>query len=190
MKLEPLILASSSPRRSEILQTVGWSFEKMGVEIDESLKENETPEQYVERLANEKASAVASKIDSGLVLGADTTVVIDSQVLVKPCDEQDAFEMLKMLSGHWHEVLTGVALVRVVGKNTKPISAIERTRVKFAQMTEEEIAYYIASKEPMDKAGAYAIQGRAAIFIEEIQGDYWNIVGLPIRLVYELSKQI
>jgi septum formation protein len=189
MKLEPLILASSSPRRSEILQTVGWSFEKMVVEIDESRKENETPEQYVERLANEKVSAVASKIDSGLVLGADTTVVIDSQVLGKPCDENDAFEMLKTLSGCWHEVLTGVALVRA-GMKTKSISAIERTRVKFATMTNDEIAYYVASKEPMDKAGAYAIQGRGAIFIEEIQGDYWNIVGLPIRLVYELAKKV
>jgi septum formation protein len=189
MKLEPLILASSSPRRTEILQTVGWSFEKLVVEIDESHRENETPEQYVERLAVEKASAVASKIDSGLILGADTTVVADSKILGKPNDEQDAFEMLKMLSGCWHEVLTGVALVRV-GENTKSISAIERTSVKFAQMTEEEIACYIASKEPMDKAGAYAIQGRAAIFIEEIEGDYWNIVGLPIRLVYELSKNV
>lgn len=189
MILEPLILASASPRRSEILETVGWSFTKMPVDIDESLKADETPEQYVERLALEKAEAIAYQLQSGLVLGADTTVVIESEVLAKPLDDKDAFRMLSLLSGRWHEVLTGVALVRA-GENKKSIKALERTRVKFAILTDEEIEHYISTKEPMDKAGAYAIQGRASLFIEKIEGDYWNIVGLPIRLVYELSKKI
>lgn len=189
MNLEPLILASASPRRAEILQTVGWSFNKMSVDLDESIKPDETPEHYVERLALEKANTAALLLQSGLILGADTTVVIDSKILVKPADDKDAFEMLAMLSGRWHEVLTGVALVRK-NVNLTSISGIERTKVKFAAMTHNEISNYISTKEPMDKAGGYAIQGRAALFIEEIIGDYWNIVGLPIRLVYELSKQI
>jgi septum formation protein len=189
LNLKPLILASSSPRRSEILQAVGWPFEKLPVDLDETIKTNESPASYVERLALEKAQAAASKISSGLTLGADTTVVVDSQVLGKPRDEDDAHRMLKSLSGRWHEVLTGVALVQVREEKTN-VSAVETTRVKFADMTDEEIAAYITTKEPMDKAGAYAIQGRAALFIEKIEGDYWNVMGLPIRLVYNLMKMI
>lgn len=190
MFLEPLILASASPRRSEILETVGWSFTKMPVDIDESLKKNELPEEYVERLALEKAEAAACQLQTGLILGADTTVVIDSEILAKPLDDRDAFRMLSLLSECWHEVLTGIALVRADGENQQSITAVERTKVKFATITAEEIENYISSREPMDKAGAYAIQGRAALFIEKIEGDYLNIVGLPIRLVYELSKKI
>lgn len=189
MNLEPLILASASPRRAEILQTVSWAFTKMSVDIDESIKPDETPELYVERLALEKAHSTALKIEKGLILGADTTVVVDTKILVKPEDDKDAFEMLSLLSGRWHEVLTGIALVRK-NENVKFISGIERTKVKFAVLSKEEISSYVSSKEPMDKAGGYAIQGRAALFIEEIIGDYWNIVGLPIRLVYKLSTQI
>lgn len=189
LNLEPLILASASPRRSEILQAVGWPFQKMPVDLDETRVNDESPANYVERLAVEKAQAAASKIPRGIVLGADTTVVVDSEILGKPFDETDAHRMLKSLSGRWHEVLTGVALVQVGEKETR-ISAIERTRVKFAEISDEEIAAYIATKEPMDKAGAYAIQGRAALFIERFEGDYWNVMGLPIRLVYNLIKSL
>ncbi len=187
MNLEPLILASASPRRAEILQNVGWSFEKHPVDLDESILENETSSLYVGRLALEKAKAASLKLSFGLVLGADTTVVIDDKILGKPKDEADAKEMLTMLSGRWHEVLTGVALVRVGGES---INVVETTRVKFAQMSADEIAHYISTKEPMDKAGGYAVQGLASLYIEKIEGDYWNVVGLPVRLVYELSKHI
>lgn len=189
--MEKLVLASSSPRRSEILRLVGWPFEKFPVEIDESLREGEEPVDYVERLAREKAEAAAKKRAASLVLGADTTVVIDDAVLAKPVDEEDARRMLRLLSGRWHEVLTGVALVRAEeGNQPRVFVAHERTRVRFVEMSEEEIDWYATSGEPLDKAGAYAAQGLGAIFIEGIQGDYWNVVGLPIKLVYRLANSL
>jgi septum formation protein len=128
---------------------------------------------------------VAERQLFGLTLGADTVVVVvGGEVLGKPTDEDDARRMLKLLSGRWHEVLTGVALVRAETKEV--LVAHERTRVRFAELSEAEIDWYISTGEPTDKAGAYAVQGRAALFIEEIEGDYWNVVGLPIRLVYKL----
>jgi septum formation protein len=182
---EKLVLASSSPRRAEILERAGWSHEVIVAGIDESLKPNEEPAAYVQRLARSKAEAVAKKLEEGLVLGADTTVVIANQILGQPKDETDARMMLDRLNGKWHEVLTGVALVRVGGKSRV---AYETTQVRFAEMSKEEIDWYISTGEPFGKAGAYGIQGKAALFIEEIQGDYFNIMGLPIRLVYELSN--
>ncbi|HYX42608.1 MAG TPA: Maf family protein, partial [Pyrinomonadaceae bacterium] len=119
---------------------------------------------------------------------ADTTVVVDGEILAKPRDEAEARSMLMRLRGRWHEVLTGIALVRVETKQA--ITAHECTRVRFAPMTDAEIDWYIATDEPADKAGAYAVQGRGALFIEAIDGDYWNVVGLPVRLVYELSAKI
>lgn len=181
---EKLVLASSSPRRTEILERAGWPHEKMVVGIDESVKPNEEPAAYVQRLARSKAEAVAQQLTEGFVLGADTTVVISNQILGQPCDEADARRMLDLLSGKWHEVLTGVALVRVGGKSRV---AYETTRVRFAEMSEAEIDWYISTGEAFGKAGAYGIQGKAALFIEEIAGDYFNIMGLPIRLVYELT---
>jgi len=144
--------------------------------------------EYVERLACEKAEAVAEGRASGLVLGADTVVAVGGQILGKPADTKDARRMLRLLSGGWHEVLTGVALVRAETKEV--LVAHERTRVRFAEMTDEEIDWYISTNEPTDKAGAYAVQGRAALFIEEIEGDYRNIMGLPVRLVYKLMEEI
>ena len=186
---ESLILASASPRRREILQSVGWPFETLAVAIDESRLPGEEAVAYVKRLAREKAEAAASHRPSMLVLGADTVVVVDDLICGKPLDGEDARRMLRLLSGRWHEVLTGVALVR----GREPAShtvAYEKTEVRFAQMTETEINWYIETKEPLDKAGAYAIQGRAALFIEEVRGDYWNVVGLPVQLVYKLVKDI
>jgi septum formation protein len=187
---EALILASASPRRAEILRAVAWPFEKLAVNIDETRDELEGPVAYVERLAREKAEAAARLRAGRLVLGADTVVVVDDEILGKPRSEEDARRMLRLLSGRWHEVLTGVALVRREENAEARLTVThERTRVRFAEMTEAEINRYVASGEPMDKAGAYAIQGRAALFIEEIGGDYWNVVGLPVRLVYKLRMK-
>jgi septum formation protein len=183
---EKLVLASSSPRRTELLNRAGWPHEVLVAGIDESVRPQEDPATYVRRLARSKAEAVAERLPEGVVLGADTTVVIDDQILGQPHDDADARRMLNLLSGKWHEVLTGVALVRVGGETRV---AHETTRVRFAQMSESEIDWYIASGEPAGKAGAYGIQGKAALFIEEIEGDYFNIMGLPIRLVYELSEE-
>jgi septum formation protein len=184
---ERLLLASQSPRRAEILRSVGWPFETFAVDIDESPHAEESPVDYVERLALEKAEAAALHKNWPLVLGADTTVVVEGEMLAKPVDEEDARRMLRRLSDRWHEVLTGVALVARSGEGiVRHIVAHERTRVRFAPMTELEINWYVQTGEPADKAGAYAVQGYAALFIEGIEGDYWNVVGLPVRLVYKL----
>ena len=185
--LTPLVLASASPRRAEILRAVGWPFEAVPADVDETRREGEAAEEFVRRLAREKAETVAAQRLFGLVLGADTTVVVGREVLEKPRDEEDARRMLRSLSGRWHEVLTGVALVRA--ESGRAVVGVERTRVRFAEMTEEEIAWHVQTGDVLDKAGAYAVQGRAALFIEAIEGDYWNVVGLPVRLVYELARE-
>ena len=184
---EKLVLASSSPRRKELLDAAGWPYEAIVAGIDESLKPNEEPAAYVQRLARSKAEAVAARLQSGLVLGADTTVVVENEILGQPKDDDDARRMLNLLNGKWHEVLTGVAAVRVGGETTVDY---ETTRVRFAEMSNREIEWYIATGEARGKAGAYGIQGAAGLFIEEIQGDYFNIVGLPIRLVYDLTAKV
>src|SRR5258708_2594456 len=161
IQLPKLILASGSPRRSEILASVGWEFTKHVPDIDESEREGESPEDYVVRLAREKAGAVASQYPGEIVLGADTTVVIDGQILAKPVDMDDARRMLKILSGNWHEVLTGVA----ISQDGKTRSDIQRTRVKFAPMSEAEVIFLAELGDPLDKAGAYAVQAQAALFI-------------------------
>lgn len=182
LALPKLILASGSPRRSEILNSVGWEFTKHVPDIDESVIEGEPPEDYVRRLAKTKAEAIAVSFPGEIVLGADTTVVIEGQIIGKPTDLEDARRMLKMLSGNWHEVLTGIAVVR----NGETFTGLQRTRVKFAEMSEAEIDFLVEKGDPLDKAGAYAVQAQAALFIEKIEGDYWNVVGLPVRLVYEM----
>ena len=189
MIMEKLWLASGSPRRAEILRAVGWPFEAIPMDVDEKLLAGESALAMVERLALDKAQAAARVCSQGLVLGADTTVVVDSEILAKPEDERDARRMLRLLSGRWHDVLTGVALVRA-GNDSARIVAQEKTQVRFAAISDEEIDWYIQSNEPMGKAGAYGVQGRASLFIEEIRGDYWNIVGLPVRLVYKLASQV
>lgn len=185
---EKIILASRSPRRADILRSVGWPFEVVVADIDEARDKGEAPMDYVRRLSLAKATVVASKIKDGLVLGADTTVAVDNHILEKPMDDGDARRMLKLLSGRWHEVLTGVALVRS-GHTTEPVVAVETTKVRFAELNDAEIDWYVSTGEPLDKAGAYGIQEKAALFIEEIEGDYFNVMGLPIRLVYELIRQ-
>jgi septum formation protein len=183
-----IILASRSPRRTEILRTVGWQFEAVAADIDETRRPDEAAVSYVKRLALEKAQTVAARFSNGVVLAADTTVVVDGEILEKPQDAKDARRMLGLLSGHWHEVITGVALLRI-GEDRHLIDH-ETTRVRFAEMSDQEIDWYVMTGEPMDKAGAYAVQGKGALFIEEIQGDYFNVMGLPVRLVYKLAGRI
>ena len=184
-----LVLASRSPRRAEILRTAGWPFEVIAADIDEAVLKGEDPISYVKRLAVQKARVVAAKAAEKLVLGADTTVVIGNEILGQPRDNADAHRMLTSLSGEWHQVITGVALVRQA-KNALELVDHRTTRVRFAKLSAEQIDWYVSTGEPMGKAGAYAIQGKAAPFIEELEGDYFNVVGLPIRLVYELLERV
>jgi septum formation protein len=186
---QKLVLASRSPRRAEILAGVGWQFEAMAANIDESRRPGEAAVNYVKRLATTKAETVAAQFPDSLVLGADTVVVIDQEILLQPRDDDDARRMLNQLKGKWHEVLTGVALVPA-GDRLRAQVAVETTRVRFAELSADEIDWYVSTGEPKGKAGAYAIQGRGALFIEEIQGDYFNVVGLPVRLVFELAGKM
>jgi septum formation protein len=185
--LPKIVLASGSPRRAEILRTISWPFEIMPPDIDETRHAGEDAVTYVKRLARAKAEAVAQRAVGSLIVAADTTVVIGKEILEKPSNHADAHRMLQKLSGHWHRVITGVALFN--SATSKSQVACETTDVKFAAMSQDEIDWYVSSGEPMDKAGAYAIQGLGARFIEEIRGDYFNIVGLPVRLLYELVQE-
>ena len=195
-----LILASQSPRRAELLRNAGISFEVRPAEVDERPRSSEPPLDYVKRLAKEKALAVlATASPDALVLGADTTVVVDGEVLGKPIDAADARRMLSRLSGRTHEVMTGVCLARrrAVGSGTacgvdcdvECDVDVEVTQVEFARLNEEEIAAYVATGEPMDKAGAYAIQGRASRWIPSIRGCYFNVVGLPVARVCAMLQR-
>lgn len=183
--LPRLILASGSPRRTEIMNSVGWPFDKAVPDVDESTIEGESPEDYVRRLAVSKAEAVATEHNGKIILAADTTVVVEGEIIGKPLDMEDARRMIALLSGKWHEVLTGVAVS--VDKETRV--GLQRTRVKFSELSEAEVNFLAAEGDPLDKAGAYAVQAQAALFIESIEGDYWNVVGLPIGLVYRLCLQ-
>lgn len=189
LTLPKIVLASGSPRRSEILASVGWDFIKDSADIDESELPGESPEAYVQRLALGKALEVSHRHSEAIVLGADTTVVIDDSIIGKPSDLEDARRMIRMLSGRWHEVLTGVALVRT-GAETASSSGMQSTRVKFAELSDEEVEFLVTMGDPLDKAGAYAVQAQAALFIEAIEGDYWNVVGLPVSLVYALLQEV
>jgi len=179
-----LVLASASPRRAEILRAIGWPFEALPTDIDESRHDHEDAETYVKRVAQAKAEVVTPRVPGATVVGADTVVVVDGKILGKPRDAEDARRMLRLLQGRWHQVLTGVAVFN--GKFDQPRVAHEVTEVRFAVMDEAEVNWYVTTGEPMDKAGAYAIQGLGARFIKGIKGDYSNVVGLPVRLLYEL----
>lgn len=177
-----LILASGSPRRQEILRNAGFDFEVRPSSINEDPLPGEAPEAMVTRLAREKALQVAAGAPSrSLVLGADTTVFADGEMLAKPLDSADAARMLRLLSGRVHTVLTGVCIVEAPTRLAA--SGCERTEVRFRTLTDTDIRDYVASGEPFDKAGAYAIQGRASRFVTRIEGCYFNVMGLPIALV-------
>lgn len=185
-ELPEIVLASGSPRRAEILSSVGWAFTKEVPNVDETEFAGEDPAEYVQRLAKTKAETIAGSNSDRIVLGADTTVVIDGQIIGKPLDLDDARRMLRLLAGNWHEVLTGVA----VAVNGKTEIGLQRTKVKFGEMTSREVNFLAEMGDPLDKAGAYAVQAQAALFIEGIEGDYWNVVGLPVNLVYHMVRSL
>lgn len=206
-----LILASASPRRAELLRAAGIQFDVLPADVDESVLLHESAERHVRRLAEAKASAVLPRADGRPVLAADTVVVVGGEILGKPVDDGNARRMLRMLSGRSHEVLTGVCLLRYEGDIGKGegvrgkdrvdwgqavkygellvASEVAVTTVEFGSLTDAEIDWYVASGEPRDKAGAYAIQGLASRFVTRIDGSYSNVVGLPVEVVYCMCTQ-
>ncbi len=183
-----LILASGSPRRSELLAQYGFVFDVIAADIDESMYPGESPETYVERLAREKAMAVRARVEptsgESIVIGADTTVALGTDILGKPANAAETKTMLRSLSGATHQVFTGVAVVR-----EEPISLCVRTNVTFAELTDHEIDWYVSTGEAFDKAGGYGIQGAAGAFVERIDGNVQNVVGLPMHhLVLLLAR--
>jgi septum formation protein len=187
-----LILASSSPRRAEILRDAGIAFEIRDTQIDEAALPGETPHAMVARLAEAKARSAAAQMDVGLreciIVGADTTVELDGEILGKPRDSAHAREMLAKLSGRTHHVVTGIFLLRLSGNATR--AAIENSAVTFAPLAENEIDAYVATGEPLGKAGAYAIQGLAGRYIPRIEGCYFNVVGLPLARLYAQLREL
>jgi len=183
-----LILASSSPRRAQILRDAGISFTVLSSAVDETPYPHETPQQMVQRLADAKAELVAARaVGSSIVIAADTVVVIDNQILGKPRSTDEARHMLEMLSGRTHSVITGVSLIRLPEMERRQF--VETTLVHFAHLSSEDLSRYLATGEPFDKAGAYAIQGHAGRYIPRIEGCYFNVVGLPIaHLVLALRE--
>jgi septum formation protein len=179
-----LVLASASPRRKELLSVLGIPFEVIPSEIDETPAEGETPETFVVRAAREKGMEVASRVSHSVILSADTVVTIDGEILGKPSDEADATCMLRKLSGRDHFVLTAVTVVHQVRQET--LEGLERTRVWFNPLTDEQIRDYLRRENVFDKAGAYAIQGYAGVYIPKIEGNYFNVMGLPLPLVHRL----
>jgi septum formation protein len=182
----PLILASSSPRRAEILTSLGIPFVVDRADLDETPWPGEAPAETAARLAAAKAAVVAKARPGSWVLAADTLVVLDDTVLGKPFDDAGAARMLRLLSGRDHRVVTGVCLLENAGPGT---TLIEWSRVRFAALSEEELNWYVATGEPRDKAGAYAVQGLGARFIESIEGSFTNVMGLPARAVYRLLRE-
>jgi septum formation protein len=181
-----LILASASPRRAELLSRAGLRFEVEPAEVDERELPGESPTAFVQRVALLKASTVAGRHRSATVLAADTAVVVGGEVFGKPRNEADATRMLQALSARRHEVLTGVVLMT----GDRVASRVETTAVWFSPLTPHDIAEYVASGEPLDKAGAYAIQGLASRYIPRIEGSYTNVVGLPVTTVLEMLRAI
>jgi septum formation protein len=183
--VKPLVLASSSPRRLQLLDMLGIPCRVVVPDVDETRAASEAPEAYVVRLARAKAGAVAAREPGELVLGADTTVVVRGEVLGKPVSPEEAEVMLGKLAGRTHHVMTGVALAL----DNRVVHALDVTDVTFRSLDRETIEGYVATGEPMDKAGAYAVQGRGAALIEAIRGDFFSVMGLPLRLVLDLLER-
>ncbi len=187
-----LILASASPRRAEILRNAGIQFEIRKTDVDESRLAGELPSDYVRRLALAKALSAAAEyrdpIDKTLILGADTVVVVDADILGKPASQDDARSMLRRIGGRVHEVHTGLALVRTPGTMQRVVEEI--TRVHFASLAAQEIEDYIATGEPFDKAGAYGIQGIGGRYVTRIEGCYFNVMGLPLARLWSLLREL
>lgn len=184
--MKELILASASPRRKELMSLAGWEYRVCPADVDERLPQGLPVEQSAEFLAKIKGQAVQADHPHAVVISADTIVVSQGEILGKPVDEADARRMLRALSGKTHEVHTGVA---VFFPDKAPVTFTERTRVTFYPLTDEEIDAYVATREPMDKAGSYGIQGKGCVLVKEIAGDYYNVVGLPIARLTRLLKK-
>jgi len=182
-RIERIVLASASPRRAELLRAAGIDFDVQPANVDETLAGGEVPGEYVSRLAEAKARLVYEGDVRRIVLAADTAVVVDEHVLGKPQDDADAVRMLRMLSGRSHQVLTAVS---VFHPGQIVDTRIDTTTVEFASLSDTDIRWYVSSGEPMDKAGAYAVQGLASRFVTRIEGSYSNVVGLPVALVYQM----
>ena len=185
---QPLILASASPRRKFLLGLVGFDFEVVPPVLDEEEHADEDPVTHVMRLSEMKARSVACNLDRGLVLGADTIVLLDGHILEKPRDEEEAFEMLSRLAGAWHVVYTGLAVVDA--STAESATGYETTRVRIREMEPGEIRAYISTGEPMDKAGSYGIQGYGAAIVEAVEGCYFNVVGLPLVRLLRLLREL
>ncbi|HVO62329.1 MAG TPA: Maf family protein [Terriglobales bacterium] len=192
-----LILASASPRRQELLRNAGIPFIVEPTDIPEVPHPDEAPKDFVERLACEKARVIAQNHLDDFVLGADTAVVVEDEILNKPADRADATRMLRLLSGRTHQVMTGVCVIapgkQLRTQNREPGTELvrsEKTAVTFEKLSKEEIDFYVSTGEPMDKAGAYGIQGIASRWISRIEGDYFNVVGLPVALVYRMMREL
>jgi len=184
-----LILASSSPRRAEVLENAGVPFTVISSAADETPYPGEAPKALVQRLADTKADLVAARaVGPAIVIGADTAVVLDGQVLGKPRSTDDARHMLEQLSGRTHSVYTGVSLIRL--PDAERVRFVETTLVHFSRLTTDEISTYLATEEPYDKAGAYAIQGRGGRFIPRIEGCYYNVVGLPLEHLLAALREL
>ena len=186
-----LVLASASPRRRDLLQNAGIPFIVQPSQIPEVPREGEAPQACAERLAREKALDVFRQRPQDFVLGADTIVIVDGQILGKPRDAGDAARMLRLLSGRTHQVTTGVCLIGPdgKGKSSAEDTRSETTLVTMSELSDDDIRSYVATDEPLDKAGAYAIQGIASRWISRIEGDYFNVVGLPVSLVYRMLQE-
>lgn len=185
-----IILASASPRRKELLEQVGAEFEIIPA-VGEEIITDSSPQQAVLDLAAQKAAEVAAKVrEDAIILGADTVVAFGDKILGKPKDEADAKQMLSLLSGKTHSVYTGVSIVVRQSGESQSYSFYEETEVTMYPLSEQQILSYIRTKEPMDKAGSYGIQGKGAVFIEKIQGDYNNVVGLPIARVFRTLEEV
>jgi septum formation protein len=183
-----IILASASPRRADLLRNIGVEFELEPSQVQERPHSGEAPPDYIIRIARAKVVAIARRRESGLVIGADTIVVLDGRLLGKPENEEGARHMLRQLSGKWHAVMTGIALYDAATR--REVADFDKTLVRFAQMTDKEIDWYVGTGEPMDKAGSYAIQGLGGLFVDEIAGNYYNVVGMPLPLLYRLARRL
>ena len=181
--IDRLILASASPRRAELLRAAGIDFDVRPADVDEAILPGEAPSEYVSRLAEAKARVVHERDNERTVLAADTAVVVEGEILGKPIDAADATRMLRLIGGRTHEVLTAVSIFHP-GQIVD--TRVDVTTVEFALLSEADVSWYVSSGEPMDKAGAYAVQGLASRFVTRLEGSYSNVVGLPIALVYQM----
>jgi septum formation protein len=186
--MKRLILASASPRRKRLLKQIGLDFDVLPSSVPETWEENTSPPEIALRLAREKAEAIAGNLPSGVVIGADTLVVLEGRILGKPQNPDEAFRFLRKLSGRSHDVITAVVLLDA--ESGRVLADVEVTRVFFREVSDQEIHAYIASGEPMDKAGAYGIQGRGVLFVKRIEGCYTNVVGLPLGKLGEMLTRI